>query len=299
MDKFDINDLVRRYEWAAPAIFLLLGLLFTVLFYQLFTMPKFSDLKKCRQLVSIESDRLSQYRDIKSFTSKLGEQKLKINALLANPDVNPATVSDTLEGISAIATSAGLKLDNVLSETGVAGQSWSISFDADSRQLVNFIAILERNYRIKTILAAGSKEMPRISMNITSVRPGDTTNGNARMPIDTSGELYDLAQKATNSLSEIERLPAGRPVIPVTRDLFSDKLIDPAVTVKKEEPKRPKVPYFKLSSISWDPETPVAVIEDMVLKEGDVYRGIYVVRINKKSVDIKWRSIDATLKLNN
>ncbi len=299
MDKFDINDVVRKYEWGMPALFLVLGIVLIGLFVQVFLLPKFAELRQVKHQVALESDRLSQYRDLKSFTSKLGEQKQKITNILANQDINPGNINDTLEGISALASAAGIKLDNISADSGVDGQVWNLSFSADSRQMVSFIGILERNYKIKTFSAGGGKEIPHITIAIISINGSHVKNNQGTAVIDTSGELYDLGQKATMHLSEIEKLPASRPVIEVKRDLFSDRMIeDPAKQiVKKPEPKKPRIPAMHLSSISWDPETPVAVIENMVLKEGDTYNGIHVVKINRKSVHIKWHEIDATLEL--
>jgi len=302
MNKPDLLETIKQSELAIPAGLLAVGVLLVVIFLTVFTLPKFSELKKCQQAVSAESMRLSQYKSLNSFTATLNGQRQKIGAIMANPDINSEKSTDTIEGISALAATAGVKLETVSADAGENGNSWNITFIADTQQLVSFLATAERNFRVKTMLVASKENSaPQVSINIGDITKSDVKSLQANnISADTKGDLFDLGQKAIMYIEQIQKIENERSVAQVKRDVFSDRINEPApakAKPKKVSAKKAFIPQAHLEAISWDPYTPVAVIEGMALKEGDTYNEIHVVKINRKSVQVKWRSNDITLEL--
>jgi len=63
--------------------------------------------------------------------------------------------------------------------------------------------------------------------------------------------------------------------------------VEPRPVVKKSSRKKKREPIFILKAISFRPEGSVALINDRIIKEGDVIQGYKVIKISEKSV-ILW-----------
>ena len=70
----------------------------------------------------------------------------------------------------------------------------------------------------------------------------------------------------------------------------------PTVITPKEPPKPPVVfPPFKISGVIWNSDQPQAIINDMVVSEGDLLEGVKIEMISQSAIKLSYQGVERTI----
>jgi hypothetical protein len=247
------------------------------------------------------------YKDFRSFNVKLDDRKNRVVMLTGNTDLTYNANPDNLGEISRMCGMAGVNPDRITSAQNEKGQVWSIGFNAYFASLTNCLHNLETNYRVDSLTVVKGTRGPAhaVEISISSIVPDPADSaGAATASKGGSTEIFDIYDQASVLIESIEKKADERNRNEMPRDPFAEEVRPveqkAVVTVKvKATVVEEQLPNVALEAISWDPETPVAIVDGRACREGDTVRDgdVRITKIHENSIVVEWHSRQFTLKL--
>ena len=110
-------------------------------------------------------------------------------------------------------------------------------------------------------------------------------------PEELRNKAEETALSLSNWLEEQEKIDK----MLIYHEGRRDPLVLPAKEVKKSLPVQP--PKLVLKGIAWDETEPLALINDLVVKEGDIIQGARIVKIDFDQIQVRYGSKKFLIKL--
>lgn len=283
-------------EWLRSGGIALGCLLVLVLSFLLIVGPQTRRLHTLRNEEEALKKKSQSYKYFDEFASKMEQQRIKVQAVIEKSNVN-LTLSEKsdqnfLDDIGRICKDAYIKLENINPVEN--GRAWKISFADNFHKIVNFMALIEKDFKVESF-SIRSGEMNRehhVEMTISPLRftPAEAPQ---------TDDFMDLFEKTNAMIAKVEEQQAAKKEYPsLAKDpmYYGDTIVRTARTETPREPQEEAPPEISIEGIYYDPATPVAVIEGKAMREGDTIRGIRIEKIKEKSIVVTWHSKTFTLR---
>ncbi|MFW6172836.1 MAG: type 4a pilus biogenesis protein PilO [Elusimicrobiota bacterium] len=166
---------------------------------------------------------------------------------------------------------------------------FKINISAGYKDIGEFVTYLEQDKKIfgieKFDIKSG-KDSPEHKINLTVYNVLFPEYKGVENNLSTDSDIFELHSKVKKATDEIKK--------------EKDKILE-KFDIKKDPmyykdtifiPQRRRIPppKIQLEGIIWDKDNPMAVVNGEVKEKGDYVKGAKIVKINKNSITILWRS---------
>lgn len=216
-----------------------------------------------------------------------------------------------LREISKNSKLAKIKLDNISKVNSTSTDQkdfekvmWNISLVATFPQFGEFLTLMEKSeyfWGLENFSINSGKEKTKhqITLSIFSILPSTASLNIESQKFMIEDANFNFAEFQQTSNKNLDKIKMKQKEIlssfVVDRDPFfwGDTLFP----VKTAEKRMTPPPELLLQGITWEEDTPLAVINNKVLKEGDVIKGAKVIKITEQYVIFGWEGRRFTIEL--
>ncbi|MFA5858056.1 MAG: hypothetical protein WC955_03215 [Elusimicrobiota bacterium] len=188
--------------------------------------------------------------------------------------------------------------NNPINQVNPDIKTWELAFDANYQQIGDFISLLEKNqyfWGINRLVIESGKENKKHGVVLNAFTIMLSTNAAANADVVNSVDLSnvntlrEVISKTKDTIvkrqsEQVQKFYAVKDPL-----YFANTIYAVASQQRKQQQKSsPQKPSLSLQGIIWDPVKPLAVVNDVTLKEGDMVKGVKIHKILDKAILCEW-----------
>lgn len=266
--------------------------------------PQEKKLKRTKDILRKQQEVFFKYKDFEKLVKYFEQHKEEALKLLQEY-LQEKTVSKDerqlfLEKVGRISSKAGAAIQSMKpikhgsdpkdkEKEPYENIYFKINISAGYKDIGEFVTYLEQDKKIfgieKFDIKSG-KDSPEHKINLTVYNVLFPEYKGVENNLSTDSDIFELHSKVKKATDEIKK--------------EKDKILE-KFDIKKDPmyykdtifiPQRRRIPppKIQLEGIIWDKDNPMAVVNGEVKEKGDYVKGAKIVKINKNSITILWRS---------